>query len=132
VFLSPPARHAARALQCRAAGRKKTHFRGLPVRSPVARSTYYGFSQTTLYNETVISDLPGTTMVRFLIGGLLFLMIRQRAISREPTFSIKTLRAWSGLSSSSGLIFRADFPAEGFLLPVRHALRDVGDRSRRC
>src|SRR5262245_17521598 len=38
------------------AGRKKTHFNGLP--SPAAGmtlATYYSFSQTSLYNETMIS-----------------------------------------------------------------------------
>ena len=66
------------------AGRKKTHFHGLP--SPAAGltlATYYWFSQTPLYNQTVIlftdsktlSDLPWHTILRGLMAILAALMI---------------------------------------------------------
>src|ERR1019366_6379837 len=58
------------------AGRAKTYFRGLP--SPMAGgvlATYYWFSQTPLYRETILSELPWPfNDVRFLIVGLAFLM----------------------------------------------------------
>src|SRR3982751_1274934 len=66
------------------AGRKKTHFHGLP--SPAAGltlATYYWFSQSPLYNQTVIlftdsktlSDLPWHAILRGLMAVLAALMI---------------------------------------------------------
>ncbi len=101
------------------AGRKKTHFRGLP--SPVAGgtlATYYWFSQTTLYNETVISDLPWHTMVRFLMAGLAFLMISNVPYPAMPTFSIKTLKGVIGLIVFIALIFGLVFLPKDFFFPV--------------
>jgi CDP-diacylglycerol---serine O-phosphatidyltransferase len=101
------------------AGRKKTHFRGLP--SPVAGgtlATYYWFSQTPLYNETVISDLPWHTMVRFLMAGLAFLMISNVPYPAMPTFSAKTLRGVFGLVAFIGLIFGLIFLPKDFFFPV--------------
>jgi CDP-diacylglycerol--serine O-phosphatidyltransferase len=86
------------------AGRKKTYYRGLP--SPVAGgvlATYFWFSQTALYNETVISDLPWHTMVRFLMAGLAFLMISNVPYPVIPTFNVRTLRGALGLIVLIGL-----------------------------
>jgi CDP-diacylglycerol--serine O-phosphatidyltransferase len=101
------------------AGRKKTHYRGLP--SPVAGgilATYFWFSQTPLYNETVISDLPWHTMVRFLMAGLSFLMISNVPYPTVPTFSIRTLRGVLGLIVFIGLIFGMIFLPKDFFFPV--------------
>jgi CDP-diacylglycerol--serine O-phosphatidyltransferase len=101
------------------AGRKKTHYRGLP--SPVAGgilATYFWFSQTPLYNETVISDLPWHTMVRFLMAGLSFLMISNVPYPTVPTFSIRTLRGVLGLVIFIGLIFGMIFLPKDFFFPV--------------
>jgi CDP-diacylglycerol--serine O-phosphatidyltransferase len=101
------------------AGRAKTHFRGLP--SPVAGgvlATYYWFSQTPLYNQTVISDLPWHTMVRFLLVGLSFLMISNVPYPAMPTFSIRTLRGVLGLVLFIGLIFGLIFLPKDFFFPV--------------
>ena len=101
------------------AGRAKTHFHGLP--SPVAGgvlATYFWFSQTPLYNETVISDLPWHTMVRFLMAGLSFLMISNVPYPAMPTFSIKTLRGVLGLTVFIGLIFGLVFLPKDFFFPV--------------
>ena len=101
------------------AGRAKTHFHGLP--SPVAGgvlATYYWFSQTPLYNETVISDLPWHTMVRFLMAGLAFLMISNVPYPAMPTFSVKTLRGAFGLLVFVGLTFGLIFLPKDFFFPV--------------
>jgi CDP-diacylglycerol---serine O-phosphatidyltransferase len=101
------------------AGRAKTHFHGLP--SPVAGgvlATYFWFSQTPLYNETVIGDLPWHTMVLFLMAGLSFLMISNVPYPAMPTFSIKTLRGVLGLTVFIGLIFGLVFLPKDFFFPV--------------
>ncbi|MGH7656096.1 MAG: CDP-diacylglycerol--serine O-phosphatidyltransferase [Gemmatimonadaceae bacterium] len=101
------------------AGRKKTYYRGLP--SPVAGgvlATYYWFSQTAFYNETVISDLPWHTMVRFLMAGLAFLMISNVPYPVIPTFNLKTLRGALGLIVLIGLVFGMIFLPKDFFFPV--------------
>ena len=101
------------------AGRKKTYYRGLP--SPVAGgvlATYYWFSQTALYNQTVISDLPWHTMVRFLMAGLAFLMISNVPYPVIPTFNLKTLRGALGLIVLIGLVFGMIFLPKDFFFPV--------------
>jgi CDP-diacylglycerol--serine O-phosphatidyltransferase len=101
------------------AGRKKTYYRGLP--SPVAGgvlATYYWFSQTALYNETVISDLPWHTMVRFLMAGLAFLMISNVPYPVIPTFNVRTLRGALGLVVLIGLAFGMVFLPKDFFFPV--------------
>jgi CDP-diacylglycerol--serine O-phosphatidyltransferase len=101
------------------AGRKKTYYRGLP--SPVAGgvlATYYWFSQTALYNETVISDLPWHTMVRFLMAGLAFLMISNVPYPVIPTFNVRTLRGALGLVVLIGLVFGMIFLPKDFFFPV--------------
>ena len=101
------------------AGRRKTHFRGLP--SPAAGgvlASYYWFSQTPLYNETVIGDLPWHILLRYLMAGLAFLMVSDVPYPAWPTFSLKTLRGVLGLlvfiSLALGLVF---LPRE-FFFPV--------------
>jgi CDP-diacylglycerol--serine O-phosphatidyltransferase len=101
------------------AGRAKTHFHGLP--SPVAGgtlATYFWFSQTSLYNQTVIGDLPWHTMVRFLLVGLSFLMISNVPYPAMPTFSIKTIRGVLGLVMFIGLAFGLIFLPKDFFFPV--------------
>jgi CDP-diacylglycerol--serine O-phosphatidyltransferase len=102
------------------AGRPKTHYRGLP--SPVAAGvlvTYFWFSQTPLYAETVLSDLPWPfNSVRLLIVGLSFLMISSVPYPVVPTFSLKTLRGALGLIAFIGLIFGLIFLPKDFFFPV--------------
>ncbi len=101
------------------AGRAKTHFRGLP--SPVAGgvlATYYWFSQTPIYNETVISDLPWHTMVRFLMIGLAFLMISNVPYPVWPTYNPKTIRGALGLLVVIALAFGLIFLPKDFFFPV--------------
>ena len=75
------------------AGRKTTHFTGLP--SPAAGmtlATYYWFSQTSLYTETMIGDLPWHQMLRFIMLGLSFLMISNVQYAAMPTIGYRSVR----------------------------------------
>ena len=101
------------------AGRAKTHFRGLP--SPAAGgvlATYYWFSQTPLYNQTMIGDLPWHNMVRILMAGLGFLMISNIPYPAWPTFSARTLRGVIGLVLFVGLFVGLIFLPKQFFFPV--------------
>lgn len=72
------------------AGRAKTYFHGLP--SPAAGmtlATYYWFSQTPLYNETGLGDLPWHVMMRFVMLGLSYLMISNVSYPAVPTVGYK-------------------------------------------
>ncbi len=108
------------------AGRPKTYFHGLP--SPAAGmtlATYYAFSQTPLYNETlllggekVLADLPWHVMMRFIMAGLAFLMVSDVPYPAVPTVNLRTPRGIVGglllLAAILGLIF---VPRE-FFFPV--------------
>jgi CDP-diacylglycerol--serine O-phosphatidyltransferase len=75
------------------AGTAKTHFIGLP--SPAAGGTlavYYWFSQTPLYSQTNLADLPWQEMLRFLMVALGFLMISNVAYPAVPTVNFRSLR----------------------------------------
>ena len=75
------------------AGRAKTYFHGLP--SPAAGltlATYYWFSQTPLYSEANIANLPWHIMLRFVMGGLSILMISDVSYPAFPAVGYRTLR----------------------------------------
>ena len=83
------------------AGRAKTYFHGLP--SPAAGltlATYYWFSQTPLYNETIIlftdnktlSELPWHTMLPGLMGLLAVLMVSNVPYPAVPTVGWRSIR----------------------------------------
>lgn len=68
------------------AGRAKRYFHGLP--SPAAGmtlATYYWFSQTSLYSETNIGELPWHVMMRFIMLALGYLMISDVSYPAVPT-----------------------------------------------
>ncbi len=74
------------------AGRAKRYFHGLP--SPAAGmtlATYYWFSQSTLYNETILGDLPWHFWMRFLMLALAFLMISNVSYPAVPTVGYKKI-----------------------------------------
>jgi CDP-diacylglycerol---serine O-phosphatidyltransferase len=105
------------------AGRKKTYFHGLP--SPAAGmtlATYYWFSQTSLYSQTVIlftddktlADLPWQRIMGFLMAILAALMISDVPYAAFPSIGYKTTRQRIGsivvLGVLIGLIaFRKEF-----------------------
>lgn len=75
-------------------GRAKTHFHGLP--SPVAGmtlATYYWFSQSGLYAQTVIGTLPWATVMQWVMLALSFLMISHVLYPATPTFGFRSVRA---------------------------------------
>ncbi|HUR91594.1 MAG TPA: CDP-diacylglycerol--serine O-phosphatidyltransferase [Gemmatimonadaceae bacterium] len=68
------------------AGRAKKYFHGLP--SPAAGmtlATYYWFSQTDLYTQTMIGDLQWDMVLRYLMLMLAFLMISNVSYPAVPT-----------------------------------------------
>jgi CDP-diacylglycerol--serine O-phosphatidyltransferase len=74
------------------AGRAKHYFHGLP--SPAAGmtlATYYWFSQTSLYNQTVVGDLNWTTGLRGLMMLLSFLMISNVSYPAVPTVGFRKI-----------------------------------------
>ena len=74
------------------AGRAKRYFHGLP--SPAAGltlATYYWFSQTPLYNQTILGDLPWHFWLRFLMLALAFLMISNVSYPAVPTIGYKKI-----------------------------------------
>jgi CDP-diacylglycerol--serine O-phosphatidyltransferase len=74
------------------AGRAKRYFHGLP--SPAAGmtlATYYWFSQSPLYNETILADLPWHFWLRFLMLALAFLMISNVSYPAVPTVGYKKI-----------------------------------------
>lgn len=92
------------------AGRKTTHFQGLP--SPAAGgilATYYWFSQTPLYTETVVADLPWHQLLRFLMLGLGMLMISNVQYAKFPVVNFRGLQGVLGfllvVSTLIGVIF---------------------------
>jgi len=67
------------------AGRAKKYFHGLP--SPAAGltlATYYWFSQTDLYTQTMIGELPWDMVLRYLMLMLAFLMISNVSYPAVP------------------------------------------------
>ncbi len=74
------------------AGRAKKYFHGLP--SPAAGmtlATYYWFSQTSLYTQTVVGDLNWTTGLRGLMMLLAFLMISNVSYPAVPTVGFRKI-----------------------------------------
>src|SRR3954469_9609434 len=100
------------------AGRAKTYFHGLP--SPMAGltlATYYWFSQTPLYQQTVIlftddktlADLPWPRIMGFLMAILAALMISDVPYLAFPSVGYKTTKQRLGTlvvaATLAGLIF---------------------------
>jgi CDP-diacylglycerol--serine O-phosphatidyltransferase len=101
------------------AGRAKTHFRGLP--SPAAGmtlATYYWFSQTPLYTQTMIADLPWHVMLRYIMLGLGFLMISNVSYAAMPTIGIRTWRERMGTALVLGTIIGVIFLPKQFFFPA--------------
>lgn len=101
------------------AGRKTTHFTGLP--SPAAGmtlATYYWFSQTSLYTETMIGDLPWHQMLRWVMLGLGMLMISNVQYAKVPTVGFRTLKGILGLLLVVGTFVGVIFLPKQFFFPA--------------
>jgi CDP-diacylglycerol--serine O-phosphatidyltransferase len=109
------------------AGRKKTHFHGLP--SPAAGltlATYYWFKETPLYSQAVIlftddktlSDLPWTTILRGLMAILAALMVSDVPYPAVPSIGFKNIRRILGTLVVAGCIALLVFRREEFIFPA--------------
>jgi CDP-diacylglycerol--serine O-phosphatidyltransferase len=101
------------------AGRAKTHFHGLP--SPAAGmtlATYYWFSQTPLYTQTMIGDLPWHQMLRWVMLSLSFLMISNVQYAAVPTIGFRSLRGILGTLLVLGTIIGVIFLPKQFFFPA--------------
>jgi CDP-diacylglycerol--serine O-phosphatidyltransferase len=109
------------------AGRKKTHFHGLP--SPAAGltlATYYWFAQTPLYNETVIlftnsttlAQLPWHNLLRGLMAILAALMISDVPYPAMPAIGFNSIkRVLSTLMVITALLLVV-FRRQEFIFPA--------------
>jgi CDP-diacylglycerol--serine O-phosphatidyltransferase len=109
------------------AGRKKTHFHGLP--SPAAGltlATYYWFSQTPLYNQTIIlftdsktlSDLPWHVILKGLMAILAALMISDVPYPTVPSIGFGSLRRILGTLVVAGCVVLLVIRKEEFIFPA--------------
>ena len=109
------------------AGRPKTHFHGLP--SPAAGmtlATYYWFSQTSLYNDTVIfftdnrtlAELPWHTILRWLMVGLAYFMVSDVPYPAVPTIGYRSARQIVGTSIILGSVLGLIFVPRQFIFPA--------------
>jgi CDP-diacylglycerol--serine O-phosphatidyltransferase len=110
------------------AGRRKTHFYGLP--SPAAGmtlATYYWFSQTELYMGSWVSSLPWQQTMRIIMVVLAVLMMSNVEYPAVPTVGLRTLRGLLGtlvvVSSIVGvLFFREEFFFPALIAYVAYGL----------
>ncbi|HEU4988721.1 MAG TPA: CDP-diacylglycerol--serine O-phosphatidyltransferase [Gemmatimonadaceae bacterium] len=101
------------------AGTAKTFFQGLP--SPAAGitlATYYWFSQTPLYQETVIANLPWHVLLRYIIVALSFLMVSNVPYPVMPNVSLRSVRGIVGLVLVVGGIAALVFLPNQFFFPA--------------
>jgi CDP-diacylglycerol--serine O-phosphatidyltransferase len=110
------------------AGRAKKYFHGLP--SPAAGmtlATYYWFSQTELYTQTVVGDLNWTTGLRGLMMLLAFLMISNVSYPAVPTVGFRKISEILGtlvvIATFIGILFlRKEFYFPALICYVLYGL----------
>ncbi len=101
------------------AGRAKRYFHGLP--SPAAGmtlATYYWFSQTPLYSETGLGDLPWHVMMRFVMLALSYLMISNVSYPAVPTIGYKKVSEILGSLVVIGTFLGVLFLPKEFFFPA--------------
>jgi CDP-diacylglycerol---serine O-phosphatidyltransferase len=101
------------------AGRAKRYFHGLP--SPAAGmtlATYYWFSQTPLYNETGLGDLPWHVMMRFVMLGLSYLMISDVSYPAVPVVGYRKVSEILGTLVVIGTFLGVLFLPKEFFFPA--------------
>lgn len=111
------------------AGRAKRYFHGLP--SPAAGmtlATYYWFSQSTLYNETILADLPWHFWLRFLMLALAFLMISNVSYPAVPTIGYRKVGEILGSITVVAVVLGVILLKKQFYFPalVAYVLYGVG------
>ncbi|MEP6833849.1 MAG: CDP-diacylglycerol--serine O-phosphatidyltransferase [Gemmatimonas sp.] len=101
------------------AGTGSKQFTGLPSPSAgLTLATYYWFSQTPLYNETMIGNLPWHQTMRFVMLGLSMLMISNVQYAKVPTVGFKTLREITGTLMVVGVFAGVIFLPKQFFFPA--------------
>lgn len=101
------------------AGTGSKQFTGLP--SPAAGltlATYYWFSQTALYNETMINNLPWHQTMRFVMLGLSMLMISNVQYAKVPTVGFSSIRKILGTLLVVGVLAGVIFLPKEFFFPA--------------
>ena len=101
------------------AGRAKKYFHGLP--SPAAGmtlATYYWFSQTPLYNQTVLGDLNWTTGLRGIMLVLAFLMISNVSYPAVPTVGFRKISEILGTLAVVATLIGVLFLRKEFYFPA--------------
>ncbi len=100
-------------------GRKKSHFTGLPTPAAgLTLATYYWFSQTPLYNQTGLADLPWPVMLRYIMVGLSFLMISNVKYFAVPTIGYRSIRELLGSLLVVAIIGGVIFLPKEFFFPA--------------
>ena len=101
------------------AGTAKTYFQGLPTPAAgVTLATYYWFSQTPLYQETVIADLPWHVLLRYIMLALSFLMVSNVPYPVMPNVSLRSIRGVIGLALLVGGVAALIFLPRQFFFPA--------------
>lgn len=100
-------------------GRAKTHFHGLP--SPAAGmtlATYYWFSQTQLYTETMIGGWPWHTVLPGVMLVLSLLMISHVLYPPPPTIRFRSMKSLLGGVLFAAVVVGVLFRPYAFAFPV--------------
>lgn len=101
------------------AGTGSKQFTGLP--SPAAGltlATYYWFSQTALYTETMIVKIPWHQTMRFVMLGLSMLMISNVQYAKVPTVGFRSLKGILGTLLVVGVLAGVVFLPKEFFFPA--------------
>ena len=101
------------------AGRAKKYFHGLP--SPAAGltlATYYWFSQTDLYTQTMIGELPWDMVLRYLMLMLAFLMISNVSYPAVPAVGYRKPSEIIGSLVVASTFFGVLFLPKEFFFPA--------------
>jgi CDP-diacylglycerol--serine O-phosphatidyltransferase len=100
-------------------GRAKTHFHGLP--SPAAGmtlATYYWFSQTPLYTNTMAENWPWHSVIPGLMAVLSFLMISHVLYPALPRVNFRSLKNAVGSLFVIGIIGAVIYDYKQFAFPA--------------
>ncbi len=101
------------------AGTAKTYFQGLPTPAAgITLATYYWFSQTPLYQETVIANLPWHVLLRYIMLALSFLMVSNVPYPVMPNVSLRNTRGIVGLLLVVGGLAALVFLPNQFFFPA--------------
>lgn len=101
------------------AGTAKTFFQGLPAPAAgITLATYYWFSQTPLYQETVIANLPWHVLLRYIMLTLSFLMVSNVPYPVMPNVSLRSVRGVVGLVLLVGGLAALVFLPNQFFFPA--------------